>query len=83
MEAVRRMRAMASLCRQSAASYPDKSWKLLAEAEYWDHLANQTHLGHHPKECVATSGVNNERPLSVVQRLPDRTGCHSPTRNAG
>jgi hypothetical protein len=82
MEAVRRMRAMASLCRQSAASYPDKSWKLLAEAEYWDHLANQTLLGH-PKECMATSGVNDEPPPSVVQRLPDRAGCHSPTRSAG
>jgi len=82
MEAVRRMCAMASLCRQSAVSHPDRSWKLLAEAEYWEHLANQTLLDH-SKECMATSGVNNERPLSVVQRLPDRTGCHSPTHNAG
>ncbi|MCK1730955.1 hypothetical protein [Bradyrhizobium sp. 143] len=26
-------------CRQSAAYHPDKSWKLLAEADYWEHLA--------------------------------------------
>lgn len=40
METVRRLRAMAALCRQTAAHRPDRSWKLLAEAEYWDHLAN-------------------------------------------
>lgn len=39
MEAARRFRAMASLCRQSAARQPERSWKLLAEAEYWEHLA--------------------------------------------
>lgn len=39
MESVRRFRAMASLCRQTAARDPERSWKLLAEAEYWEHLA--------------------------------------------
>ncbi|MET4424238.1 hypothetical protein [Bradyrhizobium sp. RT3a] len=39
METVCRLRAMALLCRQAAALNPDRSWKLLAEAEYWEHLA--------------------------------------------
>lgn len=39
MEAARRLRAMALLCRQNAALQPERSWKLLAEAEYWEHLA--------------------------------------------
>jgi len=39
MEAARRFRAMALLCRQTAALQPDRSWRLLAEAEYWEHLA--------------------------------------------
>ena len=39
METAQRLRAMAALCRQSAALHPDRSWKLLAEAEYWEHLA--------------------------------------------
>lgn len=39
METVRRLRAMALLCRQSAAHHPDRSRKLIAEAEYWEHLA--------------------------------------------
>lgn len=39
MEAARRFRAMALLCRQTAALQPERSWKLLAEAEYWEHLA--------------------------------------------
>jgi len=40
MDTVCRLRAMASLCRQTAAHHHDRSWKLLAEAEYWEHLAN-------------------------------------------
>jgi len=54
METVRRLRAMASLCRQSAAYNPDRSWKLLAEAEYWEHLASAALLEHF-KECAASS----------------------------
>jgi hypothetical protein len=54
METVRRMRAMASLCRQSAAYHPDKSWKLLAEAEHWEHMASAALLEHF-KECSASS----------------------------
>lgn len=40
VDTVRRLRAMASLCRQTAAHHPDRSWKLLAEAEFWEHLAD-------------------------------------------
>ena len=54
MEKVRRLRAMASLCRQSAAYHPDRSWNLLAEAEYWDHLANGELLELY-KECTGSS----------------------------
>ncbi|GLR88177.1 hypothetical protein [Bradyrhizobium iriomotense] len=54
METVRRLRAMASLCRQSAAYSPDRSWKLLAEAEYWEHMASNALLEHF-KDCTAGS----------------------------
>jgi len=54
METVRRLRAMASLCRQTAAYHPDRSWKLLAEAEYWEHLANKE-LIEYFRECTASS----------------------------
>jgi hypothetical protein len=57
MEAIRRLRAMASLCRQSAACHPDRSWKLLAEAEYWERLANAALLEHF-QEC--TSSLNDQ-----------------------
>jgi hypothetical protein len=53
METVRRLRAMASLCRQSAAHDPDRSWKLLAEAEYWEHLANAALLERF-QDCTAS-----------------------------
>jgi hypothetical protein len=39
MKNVSRYRAMSSLCRQHAAYNPSQSWKLLAEAERWEHLA--------------------------------------------
>jgi hypothetical protein len=32
-------RATALLCRQQAACDPDKSWRLLGEAERWEYLA--------------------------------------------
>ena len=54
METVCRMRAMASLCRQSAAYHPDRSWKLLAEAEYWEHMASAALLEQF-KDCTARS----------------------------
>jgi hypothetical protein len=54
MEKVRRLRAMASLCRQSAAYHPDRKWKLLAEAEYWEHAASEVLRGHFA-ECTACS----------------------------
>lgn len=53
METVQRLRAMALLCRQSAACHPDRSWKLLAEAEFWEHLAAAA-LSKHPENCSAT-----------------------------
>lgn len=54
MEMVRRLRAMASLCRQTAAYHPDNNWKLLAEAEYWEHLADAALLEYF-RECTASS----------------------------
>ncbi|MBR0714008.1 hypothetical protein [Bradyrhizobium liaoningense] len=64
METVRRLRAQASLCRQSAAYHPDRSWKLLAEAEFWEHLADAV-LAEHFKECTASSlDVTQSRPIA-------------------
>jgi hypothetical protein len=41
---------MGLLCRQQAAYNPAQSWKLLAEAEYWEHLA-QVETSSHFEEC--------------------------------
>lgn len=54
METVGRLYAMASLCRQCAAYPPDGSWKLLAEAEHWEHMARGILLEHF-RECTASS----------------------------
>jgi hypothetical protein len=43
-------RALASLCRQQAAYKPDQSWRLLGQAERWEHLA-EAELADHFTEC--------------------------------
>jgi hypothetical protein len=45
-------RALASLCRQQAAYRPDQSWRLLGQAERWEHLAD-AEISAHFKECNA------------------------------
>jgi hypothetical protein len=52
--------ALASLCRQQAAYRPDQSWKLLGQAERWEHLAD-AEIAAHFKECNA-----NENGLPVT-----------------
>ena len=54
MEKVLRYRAMGSLCRQSAVLNPLNSWKLLGDAERWEHLA-AVEVAFHFKECNTTS----------------------------
>jgi hypothetical protein len=50
MKNVLRYRALGSLCRQHAAYNPDESWKLLAQAEHWEHLA-QVEMAAHFNAC--------------------------------
>jgi hypothetical protein len=66
VENVRRLRAMGSLCRQQAAYNSMNKWKLLAEAEYYEHLA-QVELSSYFQECNAVS--SNE--LAPSQALRD------------
>jgi hypothetical protein len=54
MEKVLRYRAMGSLCRQSAVLNPLNSWKLLGDAERWEHLA-EVEIASHFKVCNTTS----------------------------
>jgi hypothetical protein len=51
-------RALASLCRQSAAYNPDKSWQLLGQAERWEHLAEDA-VASHFIECNAERSVHS------------------------
>ncbi|MDF0578145.1 hypothetical protein [Bradyrhizobium yuanmingense] len=69
MDTAGRLRAMAFLCRQTAARHPDRGWKLLAEAEYWEHLANDAPLDHFERCSVGSPPIpslvspNQPRPL--------------------
>ncbi len=71
METVRRLRAMALLCRQTAAHHPDRSWKLLAEAEYWEHLANDALLDH-VAQCPSES---SSRTVGDDAKAPQSTAA--------
>jgi hypothetical protein len=60
MHKVRRLRAMGSLCRQQAAYNPAQSLRLIAEAQYWEQLAEHE-LAVHFDECnsyLGTDGAN-------------------------
>jgi len=65
MENVRRLRAMGSLCRQQAAYNSMNKWKLLAEAEYWEHLA-QLELSSPFQECNAVSSDEIAPPQALT-----------------
>jgi hypothetical protein len=72
MEKVRRYRAMGSLCRQSAVLNPLHSWKLLGDAERWEHLA-EAEIALHFKECnspsakpATTPDANDTRSETIV-----------------
>lgn len=58
MKDVARYRALGSLCRQHAAYNPNESWKLLAQAEHWEHLA-QLELAFHFQESNADCSVSS------------------------
>jgi len=65
MHNIRRLRAMGSLCRQQAAYNPAQSWKLLAEAEYWEHMA-AVEMSSHFEEC----NTNCSSDLAKVRATP-------------
>jgi hypothetical protein len=56
MKNVSRYRAMSSLCRQHAAYNPSQSWKLLADAERWEHLAEMELSSQAEESKLAGSG---------------------------
>jgi len=64
VDKVRRLRAMSSLCRQQAAYNSMNKWKLLAEAEYWDHLAELA-LSSHFQQCNAITNTNDDGPKTI------------------
>ena len=66
MKNVSRYRAMGSLCRQQAAYHPDQSWKLLAQALHWEHLA-EVEMVSHFEEC----NTNRSRDLAKSRTASD------------
>jgi three-Cys-motif partner protein len=62
-----------SLCQQIAAYNPDRSWKLLAEAEYWEHLANAALLDHFQDSTASLTDQTQPPPNAMARdagRLP-------------
>ena len=64
MEKVRRLRSMGLLCRQQAAYNNMNKWKLLAEAEYWEHLAD-LELSSYFQECHAVGSNETAQPQAI------------------
>jgi hypothetical protein len=68
MEKVQRYRAMGLLCRQHAAYNPTEAWKLLAEAERWEHLAVEvaSHLKESNTSRSGTIANSNNTPWKTI-----------------
>jgi hypothetical protein len=65
MKNVTRYRALGSLCRQHAAYNPNQSWKLLAQAEHWEYLAEREASSHF-EECNADNSNAQTRNRSAA-----------------
>lgn len=65
LENVRRYRAIASLCRQTAAFRPEQRMSLLRQAEEWERLA-ESEL---EIECEAEDSSEEDLALQVLQEI--------------
>jgi hypothetical protein len=72
-------RATALLCRQQAACDPDNRWKLLGEAERWEHLAEQI-LVSRQKDRMAVH--TNEPAMTDVPPSPSKTTRALPPKSS-
>jgi hypothetical protein len=66
MENVRRYRAIASLCRQTAALRPLQKWSLLDQAEGWERLAAEEAY------FMVCNSSNGDHELQVTPRAEAR-----------
>ena len=62
MENVRRYRAIASLCRQTAALRPLQKWSLLDQAEGWERLAAEEAY------FIVCNSSNGDQELQAIPR---------------
>jgi hypothetical protein len=65
MENVRRYRAIASLCRQTAALRPLQKWSLLDQAEGWERLAAEEAY------LMVCNSADDDYELQVMPRAED------------
>jgi len=57
MHKVWRLRAMGSMCRQQAVYNPAQRCRFIAEAEYWEKLA-ESELAVHYEECNSYRSID-------------------------
>jgi hypothetical protein len=75
MQNVRRYRAIASFCRQTAALRPLQKWSLLDQAEGWERLAAEERISSFAiawtamKSCKAVYDASCWRQLECFRRL--------------
>jgi hypothetical protein len=66
IENVRRYRAIASLCRQTAALRPLQKWSLLDQAEAWERLAAEEEY------FMVCNSANGDREMQSTPRREAR-----------
>ncbi len=76
-------RATALLCRQQAACDPDNRWKLLGDAERWEHLAEQilaSRQNHRLAEHTIEPGMTDVPPSKAIAASRSRSLPSKPPR---
>ena len=72
MKDLARYRAMESLCRQSAVFHPLESWRLLAQAEMWQHKA-EDEIAACSVECNAVAPVGALAQTASLPRVREQS----------
>ncbi|SHN81640.1 hypothetical protein [Bradyrhizobium erythrophlei] len=74
MENAQQCRAIALLCRQQVSFHPQDSWKWLAQAERWEHLADARLVVRAETPIAANSKPASLAPANPVPANPVGTG---------
>src|SRR3954451_863337 len=68
MYKVRRLRAMGAVCRKNAVYHPDRAIRLIAEAEFWERLAEHELAANNAMRTAQVMRRHEANPQTRITR---------------